>query len=261
VVSSLFLLAGAAAVSLCGCGAWEEVTSREFTIKGMFVKPDPLHVLEKDKDGDHRQLALRQLKEPKQNNGTDEEQTAYVRILVTAAATESQPLARLAAIQTMATYKDPRVVEGLKDAYYKATSFPPETNTMLKCAALTGLGQTGHPAAVQTLVDALKEPPIAGPDVDRQHKMDERIAAARALGHFKQYKATEALVAVLRKDKDVALRDCVHHSLVLATGKELPPDARAWDEFMNQKQPDSAVAKTPGQKISEWFSQVGWPGK
>src|SRR5437899_6176557 len=39
--------------------------------------------------------------------------------------------------------------------------------------------------------------------------MDERIAAARALGHFNQRPAAQALVKVLQTEKDVALRDRV----------------------------------------------------
>jgi HEAT repeats/PBS lyase HEAT-like repeat len=261
VVSSLFLLVGLTGVSQCGCGLVEELTSREFTVTGMFTTPEPLHVLAEDRDGDHRQKALRMLKEPKQNGGTNEQQDAFVKILVTAAQKESQALARLAAIQTLSTYKDPRVVEGLKEAYYSPGPFPPETVTMLKCEALKGLGEVGQPAAVETLVKALEEPREIGPSEDRQHKMDERIAAARALGHYKQYQAAEALITVLRKENRadcVALRDCAHKSLVQATGKDLPPDAKAWDKLMNEKQPDPSVAdqKSPVEKFIQSIVQT-----
>src|SRR5262249_11169940 len=110
------LFAGAALCLLtCGCtGFWDEVTSREFTFKGVFSKPKPMVVLRDCPDGDKRAKALRALHEPKAHGGTDQEQDAVVRILSTAAVSERQPLCRLAAIQALGEFKDPRAVDALK---------------------------------------------------------------------------------------------------------------------------------------------------
>lgn len=224
-----------ASLGLCGCaGFWDDVTSRNFHVQSLFVKSDPLVVLRDSNDGDERAKALRALQEPKQNGGTDEEQNALVQILTTAAVNERQPLCRLAAIQTLGRFKDPRAVQGLIEAFYQANSFSPETTTVLRCQALTALGKTENPVAVELLARVVREPPAEGTEQEKQQTLDVRIAAARALGNFSQQQGTEALVHVLRTEKDVALRDRAHDSLQAVTGEKLPPDAQAWDNFLNQ---------------------------
>jgi hypothetical protein len=252
----VLLLAGAA--SLAGCAAWDDVTSKEFTFKGWFAKPpDPLTVLRDDTDGDHRAKALRSLQEPKAHGGTDTDQTAMVQILATAAASERSAYCRLAAIQSLSRFKDPRAAEAIKDAYYRAGSFNPDTANIVKCQALNALGETGNPSAVELLVKVLREPPVEGPDMDRQQKMDERIAAARALGHFKHYQATEALVGVLRTEPDVALRNRATESLEMATGKHLPADATTWENYLHQNGNGPVVApeerKGFGLMLTSWW--------
>jgi hypothetical protein len=234
-----------------GCATfWDEVSSKDFHFKEVFAKaPDPLEVIQKSPDGDRRAKALRTLREPSQHGGSQQEQDTVVQVLVSRAASDPQALCRLAAISSLRHFKDPRAVEGLKEAYYRAGTFNPETATILRCQALDALGATGQAGAVETLVRVLREPPVEGPDQDRQQKMDERIAAARALGHFKNYQGTEALVDVLRTEQDVALRDEARSSLVKATGKDLPADAQAWADFLHQSgTPDKALAGEPNLK-------------
>jgi hypothetical protein len=240
---------------LTGCaGFWDDITSRDFSINTFFNKPNPMLVLRDSTDGNQRAKALRALHEPKSNGGTDVEQDAVLKILTTAASTEKQPLCRLAAIQALATFKDPRVVEGLSNAFYNASSFTPETATIVRCQALAALGAVGNPAAVDLLVRVVREPPAEGPDADRQQATEVRIAAARALGHFSHYEATGALVHVLKTEKDVALRDRAYESLKAATGKDLPPDAVAWEEALRQTD-EHAVATEKGKKhiLAGWF--------
>jgi HEAT repeat protein len=224
---------------LCGCaGFWDEVTSRDFTVQSLFVKSSPLVVLRDSKDGDKRAKAYAALREPKQNGGTPEEQEMVIQLLSTAAVSERQSLCRVAAIESLGHFKDPRAVEALKTAYERANSFPPDQANRIRCQALTALGETGNPAAVDFLVRVVQQPPIdphKGTEQDKQHVTDERIAAARALGHFSHYQATEALLSVLQKDKDVALRDRAHESLQMATGKKLPADPKAWDEVLHRE--------------------------
>jgi hypothetical protein len=128
---------------------------------------------------------------------------------------------------------------------------------MLKCAALAGMGTTCNPVVVETLVRALRQPPSADSEDERQRQLDERIAAARALGHFKEYQGTEALVEILRNDKDVALRGRAHESLEEATGKELPPDAQAWADFLHQP-PDKQQPDGLGKKLRDLVSPASW---
>ncbi|HEV3116238.1 MAG TPA: HEAT repeat domain-containing protein [Gemmataceae bacterium] len=239
-------LAVALCLPLCGCASfWDDVTSREFSFHEYFNKPNPLLVLHDSTDGDRRARALRALQEPKQHGGTDQDQEAVLKILTTAASSENQPLCRLAAIQSLGHFKDPRAVEGLTAAFFNAGAFLPETATMIRAQAVTALGETRNPVAVDMLVRVVKEPPAEGPDADKQLTLDVRIAAARALGNYSQYQATEALLHVLQGEKDVALRDCAHKSLQLATGKDLPPDAKQWEAFLRQANTPNLAANPP----------------
>jgi HEAT repeat protein len=237
-----------------GCtGFWDEVTSRDFTIKGMFSHPNPMVVLRDCPDGDKRAKALRALQEPKQHSGTDQDQDAVVRILSTAAVTERQPLCRLAAIQSLGEFKDPRAVDALKEAFFTAGAFAPETTTLLRCQAISALGRTGNPAAVDLLARVVREPPAEGTDFEKQQSLDVRIAAARALGHFNQPQSIEALSSVLKSEKDVAMRDRVHESLQLATGKQLPPDAPEWDQVAK-----AASSGAPTEEPRTKLNLMGW---
>jgi HEAT repeat protein len=185
-------------------------------------------------DGDQRAKALRSLREPKQYGGSDTDQDAVVNILNTAAATEKQPLCRLAAVQALGRFKDPRAVKGLTDAFYNASAFSTETATVIRCQALRALGETGNPAAVELLARVVREPPAEGTEGEKQQTLDVRIAAARALGKFSHYQATEALVRVMQNERDIALRDRAYESLQAATGKKLPPDAKEWEQLLHQ---------------------------
>jgi hypothetical protein len=250
--------ATATVLGLSGCASfWDDVTSRDFSFKAFFVPPNPLVVLRDSTDGDQRCRALLALKEPKAHGGTDLDQAAVVKILATAAATEKQPLCRLAAIQSLGHFKDPQATQGLIDAFYAAgNNATPETATVLRCSALNSLGETHNPGAVELLARVVKEPPAEGTEVERQQSLDVRIAAARALGNFSHYQATDSLVNVLRTEKDVALRDRAHESLKQATGKDLPPDAQAWEQALYQTPSDGNHPPDDSKKIKllSWFS-------
>jgi hypothetical protein len=235
--------------SLCGCaGWWDEVTSHDYKFKDAFKRPpDPMTVLQKDPDNDHRARALRALREPLANGGSQQEQDVVVQTLIQCATNDQQALCRLAAVETLSTFRDPRAGEALKDAFYRAGSFNPETAGIIKCRVLASLGKSGQPSAVELLVKVLREPPVEGSAPEKQQKTDERIAAARALSHFpRDSQVTEALLSVLRSDRDVALRDRAHESLVQVTGKDLPPDGQVWDEYLHRPGSQDAVAEKPG---------------
>ena len=227
-------LIGAAltALSLSGCASfWDDVTSRDFHFGEFFHKPNPYLVL---RDSD---------------DGNDRDQDAVVNILTAAATTERQPLCRLAAIEAFGNFHDPRAVSALQEAYFNAGNFPKDKGAsgateglfggsavsnplvlQIKCQAIASLGKTGNPEAVAFLVKILNSPEASKETAEgeRQQTMDERIAAARALGNFKDYKAIEALVRVLQTEKDVALVDRAHDSLEACTGRTFPPDVQDW---------------------------------
>jgi HEAT repeat protein len=247
----------AACLGPVGCGTfWDDVTRRDFSFSRLYSHPDPLEVIAKSEDADDRAKALRSLSEPLQHGGDQRDQAVVVTVLTTAAMSDRQVVCRMAAIAALRNFKDPRAIHGLEDAYYRAGSFNPETATILRCQALDALGATGQPQAVELLVKVVKEPPVEGATEDKQAKTDERIAAARALGRYKQYEATEALAGVLRTDQDVALRDRATESLRDITGKNLPPDYQAWADFLNKPEGRDAVAKE--KSGTSGIDLIGW---
>jgi len=248
----------AASFGASGCGGtfWDTVTRRDFTMNMLFNPPDALTVLRDSQDADDRARAMRSLREPLQNGGDQKDQDLIVKVLTTAAKSDRQVVCRMAAISSLRHFKDPRAIDGLKDAYYAAGSFSPETATILRCQSIDALGATGQPAAVELLVKVLKEPPVEGDTADKQQKMDERIAAARALGHFKEYQSTEALADVLKTDQDVALRNRATESLCTITGKTLPADYQPWADFLNAPGNKDAIAH--GQTENKGIDLIGW---
>jgi HEAT repeat protein len=247
----------AACLAAVGCGSfWDDVTRRDFTLSRFFSRPDPLDVAVHSNDADDRAHALRCLREPLQQGGDQREQAVVVTVLTTAAQGDRQIVCRLAAVSALRQFKDPKAAEGLKAAYYAAGSFSPETATILRCQTLDALGATGQPTAVELLVRVVKQPPDEGAAEEKQAKMDERIAAAHALSHFKEYEATAALADVLRTDQDVALRDRAAESLRAMTGKDLPADYQAWSDFLDDPKSRDAVAKGSGN--GNWINLVGW---
>ncbi len=228
------LCSACALLPLClvGCaGLWDEVTSRDFQVRDLFVRPDPFVVLQESTDGDHRAKALRALGERSYAEGNPD---AVLGILTKAALTERQPLCRLAAIQSLGNFNDVRAVQALTAAFEGADAFGPDTGTLIRCQALTALGQTGHADAGPLLMRVVVQPPTRGSELEKQQTLDERIAAARALEHVRHPQAAETLLRVLKTEKDVALRNRAHESLETVTGLRLPPDAAAWETALAQ---------------------------
>jgi hypothetical protein len=254
----LAVLLGLACFGGVGCAAYDDFSWKQMNFEVFHDPKDPLAVIKDDKaEGWARRRAIQCLKEPLANGGTQQDQDVILTVLSYCAANDNMAPCRMAAIDTLRTFKDARVVEALKDAYYRAGSMPPESATVIRMLALSALGDTRNPTAVDTLIRVLREPPTEGPDVDRQQKLNERAAAARALAHFKKYEATAALVAVLEKEDDVALRTRAHESLVSATGKDLPPDAQAWKDFLSSGAVGDGVEREPtfGQRLMQL---TGW---
>ena len=221
-----------AALCVTGCANfWDEVTSRDFKVKSLFVQPDPLLVLQTSTDGDMRAKALRALKEPISNGGTQADQDEIMKLLTAAAVSDKQPVCRLAAMQTLGRFKDPRAATALVDSFYRAENFAPETTTMLRCHALKSLGETGNGTGMDLLVKVVREPRSEGTEVERQNAMDVRLAAARALGSYANPDSESALFQVMRTEKDIGLRMCAYESLKSTTGKKMPLESKDWDSM------------------------------
>jgi hypothetical protein len=225
----------ALSVGVAGCASfWDDVTSRDFAFKDLFSKPNPMLVLRDSTDGDLRAKALRSLKEPIRNGGTAKDQDAYVQILTTAATTDKEPLCRTAAIKSLAQFKDKRAVEALIQADQRADrDFSRDLSTVIRQQALTALGETGDPKACEWLILVARAGAKEESDVEKQQTLDVRLTAIRSLGKYNQTQATEALLHLLKTEKDVAVRDRAHESLQVATGKSLLADPKAWENLLH----------------------------
>lgn len=251
-------------LGLGGCANfWEDITSRDIPFsqrcKEVFVKPDPFVVLRDSQDGDRRAAALRRLKEPAQNKGTEQEQKLVMEILSKTAVSDPQPLCRLIAIEKLGNFKDPGAAKALEAAFYGVDTIPAQfanLTTRIQCQALTAMGKTGNPDVVPLLAQVLREPPAERSD-EAQHRDDRCIAAARALGHFNDAQATEALLRVLsNKKEDLALRDSAHTSLVQATGRNLPNEPEAWEEFLHPHDGKALAKEKSGfLNLATWFKK------
>jgi hypothetical protein len=279
------LLAGTAAggLGLTGCaGTYDLITSQRFKERPfhtLFTTEDPMKVLETVQDGDDRVRAMRNLKEPKENGGTAEQQDKAIAILKVSAVEDPRPLCRLAALDALSRFKDPRVGPILVAAYHHAaqggstaaapgeiapagalsgvkaalTNFTPDTITNIQAISLAALSDHRSPEGLTLLVEVAKTPtePKKKPPsqiepaglftldgsvgTNETDRMDIRLAAIRALGHYeKDPTAIRALVAVLATEKDVAVRSRTHESLVNITGQDLPPDGKAWQAWLDK---------------------------
>lgn len=244
----------ALSLSVTGCATfWDDVvTNRNRDIKGYFRKPDPLAVIGNSGDGAKRGQALASLAEPLQNSGTQEQQDQYLRFLTLAALNDRESLCRLGAIRGLGKWKDPRAVKVLEDAYLQRLPFASEVNSIIRQQVLASLEETGSSEARHLLIRVARQPNATGSYQERQQVLDERLSAIRALGKFKQYDATETLLEVLEREKDVALRDRAQQSLRAATGKNLPAEAMAWREYLH----DSEHNKPPEPNLIQRV--VGW---
>jgi hypothetical protein len=248
ILLGLWTLAGG------GCGIWDDFRSEDYSFRRYFYPDDPIVVLKTSTDVSKKARALGRLREPLENKGTKEDQDFVVGVLTDAATNWSEAYARLEAIKTLRTFKDPRAFKALEAAYEKGEAFPPETRSVIRIQAMDALGKSGNPAAVDLLVTAMLVPPLdpaKSTEQEKQTYLEERLVAARSLQNFKNYRATEALVRVLKTERDVAMIDCVTHSLQVATGKKLPPDAKAWEDLLNNpaEARDRSLAQDPKARL------------
>lgn len=217
-------MTGAALASgLVGCsGFWDDVTSRDFQVSAIFKRQDPMLVLRESTDGDVRAKALLALKEPNVTGGGDTAQEAALEVLTRAAVSDPQPLCRLAAAQTLGTFKDPKAVQVLISCYDSASQLQGDAQSAVQTAALASLGKTGQPSAVTFLVKvATKTTPPEASDKDAQQQRDCRTAAVRALTGFPgSAEVAAAMAKIAQQERDVAMRDRARETYVKVAGKE-----------------------------------------
>jgi HEAT repeats len=224
----LGLLAGLIAGAPGCTTTWDDVTSRNFHVRSIWESSDPMTVLHDSKDGDERAKAIRVLKEPRVNGGNDVEQERVIQVLTQAAVSDPQPVCRLAAVQTLGRFSDPRNVQILTAAYEAATQLPSEVSGAIQSAALMALGNTKQQMAIAFLVRAATKPtPAEAVDREINQARDVRLSAVRALKNYEgSAEVAAAMVQIMRAERDVAMQDRAHETYVKVTGHEPPADAQ-----------------------------------
>ena len=189
------LITGTATVTLglTGCaGTYDLVTSQRFKERPfhtLFTREDPIEVLEKVQEGDDRVRAMRAVEEPRLNGGSAADQDRLIAMLQASATTDPRPLCRLAAVEALSRFKDPRVGAILIAAYQNApydspaaatpdgvapaaslsatktagSQFTPDTVTTLQCQTLESLGRHRSPEGLQLLVRVATTPAESKP--------------------------------------------------------------------------------------------------
>lgn len=266
---------GVAFIGSFGCaGTYDLVTSQRFRERPMhtlFGSDDPMYVLENVEEGDDRVRAMRELKEPKKNGGSDADQDKAINILQVSATSDKRPFIRLAAIEALSRFEDPRAGSILITAYQNALNeaptkpsdlmqvggirqsgngFTPESITFLQCRVMESLAKHKQPASLSLLINVASTPveqkkpvePAGGVlklegsiATNENDRVDVRLAAIRALGNYeKNMQAAQALVSIMQTEKDVAVIGRTHEALVKVTGQDLPAEASVWVEWLGR---------------------------
>jgi HEAT repeat protein len=262
----LVVLAG-----LTGCaGTWDKISSRRFRedpFGTMVDRRDPLEVIRSSPEGDDRAAAMRKLKEPAIAGRSEAEQDEALKLLTEAAINDPSPVVRVAAIDTLGRFRDPRVVKSLTAAYFQAdgtttepkaagrnpltgpAGFAPEIASVIRGRAVESLAKTNNPEAVPILAQA-----ATGADKTGSGDRDTRLAAVRGLKTMRSPESVAALSRVLamEKSRDPAMAGRAHEGLVALTGQNIPDDPQAWDLAVRNGQAPVVPEPNVIQQAAAW---------
>ena len=275
------LIVGAIATTGCA-GTWDKISSRKFRdnpIGTMFDRRDPLSVMQSSPEGDDRAAAMRKLKEPAANGRGEPEQDEALKLLTDAAINDSSPVVRVAAIEALGKFRDPRAVRSLTAAYYQAggtpaepaapggvqlasggraldranltgpTGFAPEIASVIRGRAIESLALSGNAEAVPVLAQV-----ATGAEKTGGSDRDTRLAAVRGLKKMRTQESVTALAKVLamEKTRDPAMADRAHEGLVALTGQNLPDDPQKWDLAVRNNQAPVVPEPNFVQQAAGW---------
>jgi HEAT repeats len=249
------------AVAVCGCvHSLDEMTARDFKFSQTFTRTDPIVVLRDSTDGDQRARAMRELKEPLANGGSQKDQDAVVEILTTSATKDKEALCRMAAIKALAKFKDARAIGALIQADQGAErDFNRDMSTIIRQQALAALGENRNAQAREWLILVARAGAKEESEVEKLQTLDVRLTAIRSLGKYSQYESTETLLHLFETEKDIAVRDRAYQSLQVATGKHLPADPKAWENLLHHSgQPSPAPQGTLAEDPAKNRATLWW---
>jgi HEAT repeats len=262
-------------VCLCtgvsGCAnTWDKVSSNKFRkdpYGTMFDRRDALTILRTSVEGDERAAAMRKLTEPAAKGGSQDEQDEVLSILSQAATTDPSPVVRVAAIDALGKFRDPRAVENLVAAYHQSTGsppsagkdrnplagpigFPPDVVSLLKSRSVDSLAQTGRTEAVPMLAEI-----ATGKDEKNPVDRDTRIAAVRGLSKLNSSESMLALSRVMgaEKTRDPAIANRAQEGLVALTGQNVGNDPEKWQAVIQAGQVAPVAQTNFIQQAVNWM--------
>jgi hypothetical protein len=252
------------ALSLGGCAYfWEDITAHspeggfvndmKYRMQLLFNPPHPLDVLAHSQDGDFRARAYRQLKEPREYGGSEEDQQKFLEGLIWGAKNEPTAIARIAAIERLAECKDPRAREAFFSIEQtKEPAFHYDRDVLVQIAAVNALGRLNDPRAVPILVKAAQFGP----------SLDVRLNAVRALKNYPSPETAQVLVEILRDEerkppsqRQVALQHEVRDNLRAFTGQDFPAEAKPWADYLAQHPQISPPPSNPLIRLASWWEK------
>ncbi len=259
-------------IAATGCltNAADRITSKRFRdapFHTMFTTEEPMSVLTREgAEGDERIHAMQRLNEPLSRGGSQTEQDAVLKILSDTATTDPQALCRVAAIEALGRFKDPRGAEIIVRAYQNApintlaatsivvqAAYNPSTPGAQQAAnfsldlisriqgqVMESAGKTQSPESKKLLIEvaakAVKKVESKSAELDalanydaEHYRFDIRLAAINALRYYaNDEQVTRVLIDILRTERDTAIQNRCMSSLKEVTKKSLGNEPNAW---------------------------------
>jgi hypothetical protein len=183
----------------------------------------------------HRQLAEVKTLRASANTLSPEQQVHWCGELQHIISTHSNPLLRVACVETLVEFSAPESSEGLQLALK-------DSDATVRKAACKAWGQRGGQQAMELLAERL------GSDSDT----DVKLAAARELGQFSDPIAYQALGLAIQGG-DAALQYRAIESLKKGSGKNYGNNLKAWQEFTQGKDPGPEYSPSMADRVRELF--------
>jgi HEAT repeat protein len=241
----------------CGCaGTFDTLMSRRFReepFHTLFGSDDPMVVLRTSQDNDLRVRAMQDLKEPKRNGLTEQDQNEIIQILTASATTDSHPVCRMTAVETLSRFEDPRISQILVTAYHNApfdspkdlptdpqtgvvqvkhekrttpfsatTNFTPDLALQIQMRVLEALGKSRSPAGMALLCEVASAP--TRKEMEKKSEMDVFLQSESEQGKFELRLA--ALRSLANYKGEVAATEVCFN--IITTEKDVALRSRAY---------------------------------
>lgn len=182
---------------LAGCATWDDLTSNSFwddPVTVVFHQPEPMEVLRSpESTGDQLARAMAKVNEPLRSGGSQAEQDELLGILGRHATRDDRVLVRMAAIETLGRFHDPRAVDHLMTTYQMTSptrSSKPQESGDAETLRFTKLaGDT----RIQMTIDDPTESLFPDSDPNSLRPDDAAELRCRALAGLARHRSQSAL--------------------------------------------------------------------